>query len=54
MGLVRPGGLRVQTFASAQEFLTNRQADGPSCLVLDLRLSDLSGLDLQTNAGSEY
>jgi FixJ family two-component response regulator len=45
--LVRSVGLRVQTFASAQEFLTNRQADGPSCLVLDVRLPDLSGLDLQ-------
>jgi FixJ family two-component response regulator len=45
--LIRSAGLRVETFASAQEFLTRPQADVPSCLVLDVRLPGLSGLDLQ-------
>jgi FixJ family two-component response regulator len=40
-------GLRVETFASAQEFLRRRGADVPGCLVLDVRLPGLSGLDLQ-------
>ena len=40
-------GLGVGTFGSALEFLNARLADAPSCLVLDVRLSGLSGLDLQ-------
>jgi FixJ family two-component response regulator len=40
-------GLRVETFASAQEFLQSKRPDVPSCLVLDVRLKGLSGLDLQ-------
>jgi FixJ family two-component response regulator len=46
-GLVRSAGFRVETFASAQDFLVRRRADVPSCLVLDVRLPGLSGLDLQ-------
>jgi FixJ family two-component response regulator len=46
--LVRSFGLRVQTFASAQEFLDSQRPDCPACLVLDVRLPGLSGLDLQT------
>jgi DNA-binding NtrC family response regulator len=45
--LIRSAGLRVETFASAQEFLAHPQTDGPSCLVLDVQLPGLSGLDLQ-------
>jgi FixJ family two-component response regulator len=45
--LIRSGGLRVEVFASAEEFLTRPRADAPSCLVLDVQLPDLSGLDLQ-------
>jgi FixJ family two-component response regulator len=40
-------GLRVETFGSPQEFLRSRPIDMPSCLVLDVRLPGLSGLDLQ-------
>jgi DNA-binding NtrC family response regulator len=40
-------GLKVQTFASAHEFLTSPRPDGPSCLVLDIQLPGLSGLELQ-------
>jgi len=46
-GLIRSAGLRVETFASAQRFLAGPRADAPSCLVLDVHLPGLSGLDLQ-------
>jgi FixJ family two-component response regulator len=45
--LIRSAGLRVETFASAQEFLAHPRVDAPSCLVLDVQLPGLSGLDLQ-------
>ena len=45
--LISSAGLNVQTFASAQEFLTSQRPHGPSCLVLDVQLPGLSGLDLQ-------
>jgi FixJ family two-component response regulator len=46
--LVRSAGLKVETFATAQEFLARAPADVPSCLVLDVRMPGLSGLDLQS------
>ncbi len=45
--LIRSTGRNVQTFASAHEFLTSQRPDAPSCLVLDVQLPGLSGLDLQ-------
>jgi FixJ family two-component response regulator len=45
--LIRSVGLRVETFASAKEFLQGHRSDVPGCLVLDVRLPGLSGLDLQ-------
>jgi FixJ family two-component response regulator len=45
--LFRSVGLRVEAFASAQEFLRSKRLDVPGCLVLDVRLPGLSGLDLQ-------
>jgi formate hydrogenlyase transcriptional activator len=45
--LVRSAGLNVQAFGSAREFLTTQRPDGASCLVLDVELPGLSGLDLQ-------
>jgi FixJ family two-component response regulator len=45
--LIRSAGLRVESFSSAEEFLVQRRADEASCLVLDVRLPDLSGIDLQ-------
>src|SRR4026207_270839 len=45
--LIHSIGLRVEAFASAQEFLGSKRPDVPSCLVLDVRLKGLSGLDLQ-------
>lgn len=45
--LIRSVGLRVQTFSSAQEFLGSPLPEGPSCMVLDIRLPGMSGLQLQ-------
>jgi FixJ family two-component response regulator len=45
--LISSVGLRVACFASPAEFLRRRHTDSPSCLVLDVRLPGLSGLDLQ-------
>jgi FixJ family two-component response regulator len=45
--LIRSAGWTVEVFVSAQEFLARPRADGPSCLILDVRLPGLSGLDLQ-------
>jgi FixJ family two-component response regulator len=50
--LLRSAGLTVQTFPSAQAFLDQAPAGRPGCLVLDVRLPDLSGLDLQIALGS--
>ena len=45
--LLRSVGLAVETFGSAQEFLNRQPPDGPACLVLDVRLPGVSGLDVQ-------
>src|SRR5882724_8864489 len=45
--LIRSAGLSAQTFSSAQEFLAAERPNGPGCLVLDVQLPGLSGLDLQ-------
>ena len=46
-GLLRSVGLRVETFASAAGFLRQKPPAAPSCLVLDVGLPGLSGMDLQ-------
>jgi FixJ family two-component response regulator len=46
--LIRSIDLQVQTFGSAAEFLRGKLPDRPGCLVLDVRLPGLSGLDFQT------
>jgi len=46
-GLVKSVGLRSEAFGSAQEFLSRRLPEGPSCLVLDVRLPGMNGLDVQ-------
>ena len=45
--LIRSIGLEVQTFTSAREFLKSSRPKGPACLVLDVRMPGLSGMDLQ-------
>jgi len=46
-GLLKSVGLRSESFGSAQEFLARQATDGPCCLVLDVRLPGLNGLDFQ-------
>jgi len=49
--LIGSVGLRALTFGSAREFLLSTRPDAPACLVLDVRLPGLSGLDLQRELG---
>jgi len=52
--LLQSAGLQSETFAAPQEFLRRRAADGPACIVLDLRLPEMDGLAVQralTDAG---
>ncbi|HYY28258.1 MAG TPA: response regulator transcription factor [Chthoniobacterales bacterium] len=49
--LFRSIGMRAQLFASAEDFLVIKRPDGPACLVLDVRLPGLSGLELQREMG---
>jgi len=46
-GLLKSEGLRSETFGTPQEFLRSKRLDGPSCLVLDVRLPGVNGLDFQ-------
>ena len=46
-GLLQSVGLRSETFGSPQEFLSSKRQDGPNCLVLDVRLPGVNGLDFQ-------
>jgi FixJ family two-component response regulator len=43
----KPIGLRAETFASAQDFMLAKRPDAPACLILDVRMPGLNGLDLQ-------
>ena len=51
--LIRFAGWQPRTFASAQEFLSHPRVFVPSCLVLDVRLPDLNGLDLQKRLAND-
>jgi len=51
--LIQFAGWRVETFASAGEFLSRPRTPGPSCLVLDVTLPDLNGLDVQKRVASD-
>ena len=46
-GLLKSAGLRCESFRSAEEFLRRNQPDGPSCLVLDISLPGVNGLEFQ-------
>src|SRR5712671_6693555 len=46
-GLLKSVGLRSETFGTPQEFLRSKRTDGPGCLVLDVRLPGINGLDFQ-------
>ena len=51
--VIRSTGLRVETFASPQEFLRYSRVDAPTCLILDVQLPDISGLDLLPELGAQ-
>jgi FixJ family two-component response regulator len=51
--LIRFAGWQVEVFATAQDFLSRRRVAAPSCLVLDLALPDLHGLDLQKRVAAD-
>jgi FixJ family two-component response regulator len=51
--LIRAAGWRPETYASAEAFLARPRATIPSCLVLDVSLPDLNGLDLQHRLGAD-
>src|SRR6202051_3755611 len=46
-GMLKSVGLRSETFGTAQDFLRSKRPDAPSCLILDVRLPGVSGLDFQ-------
>jgi FixJ family two-component response regulator len=46
-GMLKSVGLRAEAFATPQEFVESKRPDGPSCLVLDVRLPGVNGLDFQ-------
>jgi FixJ family two-component response regulator len=46
-GLLRAAGLRSESYATAEEFLLNKMPEGPGCLVLDVSLPGVDGLELQ-------
>jgi FixJ family two-component response regulator len=46
-GLLKSVGLRSESFGTPREFLSRKRPDGPSCLVLDVRLPGINGLDFQ-------
>jgi FixJ family two-component response regulator len=51
--LLRSAGWRPEMFASANAFLSRRRTDGPTCLVLDVSLPDLNGLELQRRVAGD-
>lgn len=52
-GMLKSVGLRSEAFATAQEFLRSKRPDGPSCLVLDVRLPGINGLDFQRDLADQ-
>jgi FixJ family two-component response regulator len=51
--LIQSAGCEVELFACAQEFLARRQTSAPSCLILDVNLPDLNGLELQRRIAAD-
>ena len=53
--LVRAAGMNAESFASAEDFLASGECDGPGCIVLDVRMPDMTGPELQEELGeAEY
>lgn len=52
-GMLKSVGLRSQAFASAEEFLTSGQQNHTACLIADIRMPGMSGLELQAELNDE-
>jgi FixJ family two-component response regulator len=52
-GLMKPEGFSAQAFASAEEFLNSGQLSRTACLITDIRMPGMSGLELQARLNSE-
>jgi FixJ family two-component response regulator len=52
-GLLKAAGLRARAFASAEEFLTSGQQTHTGCLIADIRMSGMSGLELQAKLNAD-
>src|SRR5712692_8477051 len=53
-GLLKESGLRSQVFASAEEFLNSGQQHQTACLIADIRMPGMSGLELQARLNAEH
>ena len=53
-GLMKAVGLPTRAYASAEEFLNSGQPDHTACLIADIRMPGMSGLDLQARLNSEH
>ena len=53
-GMLKSVGLQSQTFASAEEFLTSGQQHQTACLIADIRMPGMSGLELQAKLNAEH
>lgn len=53
LGLMKAVGLQAQAFASAEEFLAGGHPFGTKCLIADIRMPGMSGLDLQARMNSQ-
>lgn len=53
VGLMKASGLPAQAFASAEEFLSSNQVHKTGCLILDIRMPGMSGLELQARLNVE-
>ena len=51
--LLRPVGLSVSSFASAEDFLKSSQSDDAGCVIADIRMPSMSGLELQSQLNAE-
>jgi FixJ family two-component response regulator len=52
--LIKAAGFRTQTFASAEDFVASGNYEESACIILDLRLPGMSGLDLQARLAAEH
>lgn len=53
-GLLKSAGLPARSFASAEEFLNSGQQDHAACLIADIRMPGMSGLELQAKLSAEH